>query len=186
MSIDPKSTNSPNTIPQKSPFLKFFWTSVWVVTGLIAGIASVLLYSYKNDYSVSLSLLWSIAYFVLGGLAGFVFGVPKVISDNPSANPSQVTAIGLKKIIQENTNLTQISDWLTKVIIGVGLVELKQIPPFILNVGRHMANGILKSPANLSGASMFCTAIIIFFCVWGFVCGYLIMRIVITDLLAEE
>ena len=176
-------SENPNS---SSPFLKFFWTSVWVITGLIVGIATVWICAAKNNYSVSVSLLWSMAYFVLGGLAGFVFGVPKIITDNTTGNQNTITATGLKKIIQENTNLTQISDWLTKVIIGVGLVELKQIPPFILNVAKHMAAGLVDNNIAIQNGIIFCAAIIIFFCVWGFVCGYLIMRLVITELLAEE
>jgi hypothetical protein len=165
-----------------SSFKKYAWTSAWVIVGLLVGIIIVLCFSYCQNLCSSAGLLWSFAYFFAGGLAGFIFGVPKIINADPQNQTVQ--EIGVKRIIQENTNLTQISDWLTKVIIGVGLVEMKEIPGFIMKVAKRMGQGIVGS-SHFSSVDIFCAGIILYFSVWGFISGYLVMRIVIAELLAE-
>jgi len=46
--------------------------------------------------------------------------VPRSLQEVPSAN-GQPGYSG-------NTNLEQISDWLTKILVGVGLTQLREIP----------------------------------------------------------
>ena len=112
----------------------------------------------------------------------------------PSTPPTPLTpptpgTPGYKKIVQENTNLTQVSDWLTKVIIGAGLVQLKEIPPFIMKVATRMGRGISCHPDKITSADpaiILCAGIMIYFLSWGFASGYLIMRLIIAELLADE
>ena len=53
---------------------------------------------------------------VVGGVVGFLFGIPLTSKQRAAAaNDSQY---------EPNTNLEQVSDWLTKIIVGVGLVQL--------------------------------------------------------------
>jgi hypothetical protein len=173
-------------------------TAIWVLTGLVLGLVSILLFNYwAHSLNIGTAYLWGLAYFVLGGLAGFIFGVPKIVANNSasttslkdiSALPASNEKNASKNIIQENTNLTQISDWLTKVIIGAGLVELKQIPPFIVETAKKMARGIsagVLKPENVDSLVVLSGAIIVYFLVWGFVSGYLVMRLVITELLSD-
>jgi hypothetical protein len=68
------------------------------------------------------------ASFAFGSSIGFLFGIPRVEKLKASANESngtgQISAPGYYK---DNTNLEEISDWLTKIILGLTLVELKPI-----------------------------------------------------------
>jgi hypothetical protein len=61
--------------------------------------------------------------FLVGGFTGFLFGIPRTITA-PGPNPST----GVTQF-QGNTNLEQVSDWLTKIIVGVGLVQIGRIIP---------------------------------------------------------
>ena len=61
--------------------------------------------------------------FPAGGFTGFLFGIPRTITA-PGPNPST----GVTQF-QGNTNLEQVSDWLTKIIVGVGLVQIGRIIP---------------------------------------------------------
>lgn len=163
-------------------------TAIWVIIGLAIGLLCLLLFNCCGQpLNLGTAFVWALAYFVLGGLAGFIFGVPKIVANtNPNANINEPAA---RNILQENTNLTQISDWLTKVIIGAGLVELKQIPPFIVQVARKMARGLDAGPfkqEHLDYLSVLSGGIIIYFITWGFVSGYLVMRLVIAKLLPED
>ncbi len=162
-------------------YRKYFWTASWVLAGLIFGF--ILVYK-KNNIDVTSAFLWASAYFVLGGLAGFTFGVPKIISLNDQLGGLR-TQSPKQNSIQENTNLTEISDWLTKIVIGASLVQLREIPGFIMRVATRMAKGMTNNSMQIESANVFCAAIIIFFTTFGFVSGYLIMRLVISELLLD-
>jgi hypothetical protein len=51
-----------------------------------------------------------------GGLLGFIFGVPKTL-----AVGSRTAGGGPANTSRTNTNLEQISDWLTQILVGAGL-----------------------------------------------------------------
>ena len=80
---------------------------------------SIALYAAaEGSWSIfALATLIGACAFALGALLGFLFGIPQYFAgaDTPSER-SRAT-------YQPNTNLTQVSDWLTKIIIGVGLVR---------------------------------------------------------------
>ena len=86
-----------------------------------------------------------------------------------------------KPVIVHNDNLVQISDWLTKIIVGVGLTQLYNLPHFILKVGETLQNsfgtGYYGRDASI--------AIILYFVVIGFLCAYIWTRIYFVRLLKD-
>jgi hypothetical protein len=57
-------------------------TALWVLAGLILGLVSIILFNFFTAHlNIGTACVWSFAYFVLGGLAGFIFGVPKKTYD---------------------------------------------------------------------------------------------------------
>lgn len=74
-----------------------------------------------------------------------------------------------------NTNLEEVSDWLTKIIVGLGLVHLKDLQAKIMEVSRNAASAlnVSPSPSDVSAA----TALVVAFTVLGFLCGYLYTRL---------
>jgi hypothetical protein len=71
--------------------------------------------------TLATALALSAASAVSGLLLGFVFGVPRVLAaDRPRST-------GTGGGIAANTNLEQISDWLTKILVGVGLTQFAAI-----------------------------------------------------------
>jgi hypothetical protein len=181
----------------KENFLRYLWTSIWLGTGTLIGLILVIWFSLSCNLNTGLLLLWSMAYLVMGGLLGFIFCVPKQISDATPLNTNtallnneiqKADVANLRARYQENTNLTQISDWLTKILIGAGLVQLKEVPKFIYHVSEIMGKGVqLTGPVqNVGGSStIICAAIILFFVTWGFISGYLVMKLVLTEQFAE-
>jgi hypothetical protein len=79
-----------------------------------------------------------------------------------------------------NTNLEEISDWLTKIIVGVTLVELKSLPPY----AEKLANRVTSNLAA-GGHSGFGLAMILGFGTLGFLFGYLVTRLYIQGALAR-
>ena len=109
----------------------------WILTGAASTLAAEAL----RPAALHIAILWSAACFMAGFLTGFLFGVPKFGAGDASpkkpACPARSGASSAQGYSQRpNTNLEQISDWLTKIIVGLGLVELKQIPTHLGNAAR--------------------------------------------------
>lgn len=64
-------------------------------------------------------LLLALASVMVGVLVGFLFGIPRALQNAGTGGAEA----GWGRY-STNTNLEQISDWLTKILVGVGLVEL--------------------------------------------------------------
>lgn len=113
--------------------------------------------------------------FLAGLLVGFLFGIPKVASAaaSGSGNAQQ------HPILAVNTNLEQISDWLTKIIVGLGLVELYNIPP---EISKFVA--ATSSAYHSSGAAA-ALAVTIYFPILGFTSGFIITRLYLSGLFAR-
>jgi hypothetical protein len=100
-----------------------------------------------------------------GGLIGVLFGIPR----SPDGVQGTSTATGYRG----NTNLEQISDWLTKILVGVGLVQLGRAPNALARLADSMKSGFGGMPSSAS----FGLALTIFLAVAGFMYLYLWSRI---------
>jgi hypothetical protein len=76
-------------------------------------------------------LLICLASGLVGGFFGFLFGIPRRVSadggtaDGKTTDGKTTVDTGAAAAYALSTNLTQVSDWLTKAIIGISLVEAK-------------------------------------------------------------
>ncbi|NUT49611.1 MAG: hypothetical protein HOV94_20225 [Saccharothrix sp.] len=66
------------------------------------------------------ALLVAAAAMACGALIGFMFGIPRILEDRSQRGD-------VPTVLRPNTNLEQISDWLTKILVGVGLVQFSAI-----------------------------------------------------------
>jgi hypothetical protein len=108
--------------------------------------------------------------FLLGGLVGFLFAIPR--SSN-SEDEQITTASGEGFSTRANTNLEQISDWLTKILVGVGLTQIGNVPEAASELGSVLA------PLFGRGASapVFAIAFFVYFSLSGFLLGYFWTRV---------
>lgn len=127
-----------------------------------------LLFHTRSPASISTALLWALACFASGAAAGFLFGIPKILQST-DAKQGDVSAYNQ----QVNTNLVEISDWLTKIIVGLGLINLVKIPSFVGRVSNTLALSMGDPQEHLA----FAEALIICFFVVGFLFGYLSTRL---------
>ena len=111
--------------------------------------------------------MWSLACLSSAGAVGFLFGIPKVLQSDLS------TSAGTPYRQQPNTNLEQISDWLTKIIVGLGLYEIRRIPPLVYRMAEILAGGI----GGVQDHIAFALALIPYFFTVGFLFGYLVTRV---------
>jgi hypothetical protein len=123
----------------------------------------------------SVTLLIAIASALVGMLLGFIFGIPR--SHQISQNNGQGTGSETSELshFSVNTNLEQISDWLTKIIVGVGLIEMNQISAGFYKLVTFFSKGI-----GLEQKETIIFVLIIASLVLGFLFGYLITRIYLT------
>lgn len=116
--------------------------------------------------------MWAMACSVGGAAIGFLFGIPKILQSDSLRDGNGATAPSYRQ--QINTNLTEISDWLTKIIVGLSLINLKRIPEYVDGAAGLLVSSV--GSANQAGARGFATAVISSFAVIGFLFGYLSTR----------
>lgn len=122
--------------------------------------------------------LWAAAYCAAGFFVGFLFGIPRVLQ---KSNPDDQNGDAKAYLQRVNTNLEQISDWLTKIIVGLGLVQLRRIPDYLGRAAEWMAQSFTPiDGAKLSQIASVSNSIIIFFSIVGFLAGYLTTRLYLS------
>ena len=120
---------------------------------------------------VGSALAFGAAAFLSGGLLGFLFGIPKAATSAAAAD-SEYTA---------NTNLEQISNWVTTIVVGLTLTQLSRIPGAL---GR-LADGMKAPLGGTDSSGDFGLALVIFYAVLGFLYLYLWSRTVLMGELAR-
>lgn len=83
----------------------------------------------------------------IASIVGLIFGVPRVRPDYQPAQTERYLA---------NSNLEQISDWLTKVLVGAGLVQIAVVPSALARAGRWLGDGLAVS----NGPAFACAALL--------------------------
>lgn len=119
-------------------------------------------------YKSFLICILSLTCTVIGGFFGFLFGMPK----NPPKKEKETVNLSDKKdeneriYFQENTNLQEISDWVTKIIVGVGLTQFRSIYSEFIIVSKKISLDTSIGPETVSGM------IIFYFYIVGFFASY--------------
>ncbi len=144
-------------------------STLWL--GLAAGFIAIVGYTLNlhNSWKILfLIILLASASYISGFFLGFLFGIPKRNNDKESA-------------YNLSTNLVDISDWLTKIIIGLGLVEMRKIPALLESVGVY----IQKSVGGEDSLKIFSVCAIVYFSIFGLYYGYNYMRLFLSGQFKE-
>jgi hypothetical protein len=151
-----------------------FWETMSIVAYLI-GTATVAIYAdpLSPGGLQRFGLLFAISAgaWMGGATLGFLFGVPRYKSaDGTSAVTAAPQAPAAQAVMafSPNTNLEQISDWLTKIIVGATLVQLVPIVQGFAGLCLWIAVEMKQPPA-----AVFAGGILVFFFFAGFMWGYL-------------
>lgn len=125
-----------------------------------------------------------------GGLTGFIFGVPKMLQGSGVATGRPAEAVNHdagtlaasppRSSVVDNTNLEEISDWLTKLLVGATLTQLGKIPDFVGVLSARLAEN-WAAP----GAKPFLGALAVFWAIYGFFVAYLLTRRVLPSMWRE-
>jgi hypothetical protein len=116
--------------------------------------------------------------FAVGALLGFLFGIPRSVQADPQ--PGDEVARSRRKF-SANTNLEQISDWLTKILVGVGLIELGRLAAAANDLTTSIGLAVTPGPVGRVAAG----AILVTFAAVGFLVSYVGTRTGLTHLFEQ-
>jgi|GEM_PF-1189763 len=151
--------------------------------------------------AAGLGALILLASAVTGGGLGFLFAVPRVLSQEAAplaeVRPAEGASAEAKRsaktrarLLGTNTNLERISDWLTTMLVGVVLSQLGSIDAGLVRFRLFLEQSARVMPAVEAGgvptAGMLPTAgplLLVFGVVAGFMAVYLYTRLVLVALL---
>jgi hypothetical protein len=115
----------------------------------------------------------ALAGLILGALLGLLFGLPRArdhLADRSESDASAVMPRRNERFVT-NTNLEEVSDWLTKIIVGIGLIQFKEI------VGGIGALVSFLSTSLGRDSEVFALVLILYFPILGFLEGYIWARV---------
>jgi hypothetical protein len=144
--------------------------AVLVLVGLFAASGSG-----QHMATFSVVVLMVAASTAVGGLIGFLFGIPRSLQEQAVTVPAATGATNQQPSYAVNTNLEQISDWLTKILVGIGLVEIARAPSAVGRLVDSLATNLGGHPID----KVMTGTIIIFFPIAGFLASYLLTRLLL-------
>lgn len=107
--------------------------------------------------------LYTIATIGISTILGLIFGVPRA---------RKRFLADASERYEANSNLEEISDWLTKLLVGAGLVELSKVPEGLASLGNYL--GVDMKVPNSSAYSI---TSVLFGSGLGFIFGYVWARL---------
>lgn len=183
MGIFARSMTGKNFAVLADAFGIWFFTAGSIALGLsvlAAGVTSDLATAFRV---LSLGLLVAGASTIIGWLLGLLFGIPRTLArPQPAGSAEGDKALGPQKSASTsrvNTNLEDISDWLTKTLIGVGLTQLYLLPHKIWSFAELInTSGFGWNPHGV----LLGVGLLLYFMPGGFWLGYVATRTVLTKL----
>ena len=238
LTFAPEAQARESLTPQERRYVEdkalIFYTNSSLLTAIVVGL--VLAWAYGHIVTASVSAF--AAALGLGGVLGFLFGVPgprpQGVSDtieNATVSTGDQSVVNVGTVVTPTTaptpegdsqslkppvstvalsngaqtppgkttskpvtpaktksgfsqapasNLEQVADWVTKLLLGGGLTQISNIPPKIWQWSHAVAIGILgtDSPAALVTATQsFAAGLMVYGFVLGFFAGFLITKI---------
>jgi CheY-like chemotaxis protein len=162
-----------NEDPEQMNLRSLYWSS-GAVMAMGAG-AAIIVAATAPSGRWSDGFLWSLYMLtttLLTIIVGFVFAVPRTRAGFVPTDTERY---------ESNDNLVQISDWLTKLLVGAGLVQLTQLPGALADLGDFLKPGI-----GLSYAEAYVVSAVLYGAATGFATGYLWTRLRFRPLLEQS
>ena len=142
--------------------------------------------SWKGFFlALSVGLLVAGSAAFVGGTLGFLFGIPRTLqreggsAGNESSAPGAAATSSERVGYRANTNLEQISDWLTKILVGVGLTQIRELRGALVSLSAFAAQGL----GGQAYSQVFALALLSYYAVLGFLFGYLWTRLFLAGAL---
>lgn len=133
---------------------RLFYVSSWLgflALGIpIVGGAWIVIYALATAGShwtyLGVGMSTALAAFLSGCLIGFLFGIPKVISSGQLRQRESGD-------FSPSSNLAEVSDWLTKLLLGAGLVQLTHLAAPVSHLIDSVAAGLTATTVTTGPSS---------------------------------
>src|ERR1035438_7471620 len=140
----------------------------------------------------------AIACTTVGFIVGLLFSIPRAVAvgadliaaaqqrqQEQLGQPGQQTpansSLGLSRnLLSVNTNLEQVSDWLTKIFVGVGLVEFNNIKSAVIHGANLIGKALRESGTPIDTGTLIGVGIIVVYPGLGFLVGFFSVRLYIS------
>jgi len=178
----------------------FHWFFRWFVGAAIIGFIGLVLYAgLPTGAAAPVRVVTTFVFFasactVCGWLLGLLFGIPRTLarpqpaplaekaggtdgSGKENAAPAQ-TGAAPAATSRVNTNLEDISDWLTKTLVGVGLTQLYFVPHYVWQSAAKISTA--AGLGDSTGGQTLFLSLFLFFAPAGFWLGYVGTRTILT------
>ena len=149
------------------------WLALLALAMLLGGNVWIWVYAFNTPGShwsyVAVGMMTALAALLVGLFTGFLIGIPRVVS----SGEFRLTA----DRFSPSSNLAEISDWLTKLLLGAGLVSLSRLGGPIGKLIDGVAGGLhgkTSDPAVIQAAKVTAGTIMIAFTVLGLLVGYIV------------
>lgn len=168
---------SSNQNPEKGKNIELARATVKRISiGIFASFALFPFYalSIEKFEATFVLILTGLASLSGGAILGFLFAFPKAAPvEKPELSDSESASV----THSVNANLNEVSDWLTKMIVGLGLVNLAKIDSWLLKAGKEIGG-------DFDGQIIVAVSIP-FFAAAGFLLTYIKTRVDLAPALAE-
>jgi hypothetical protein len=162
-------------LPPKPPFAESKVVVLLVASALL--VCAVVLTAEKPGHGAAI-VAATLAATLVGAILGFLFGIPRSLAERGNTEDTVEGSAGGRSGYAQNTNLEQISDWLTKIVVGVGLVEAQDLAT--------QFNALAQSAAaswQVAGGAVTAGALLLASAVTGFLACYIWTRTTFLQLL---
>jgi hypothetical protein len=189
MSSGTDTTSDANAVDAARTLKNLSYVGISIaIVALLALLASQL---HGLFAAIGIGVLIVLSSGAVGAVLGFLFALPRILSKDPKEEPvgaGGATTGARARFLGSNTNLERVSDWLTTMIIGVGLTQLGQVNSALYDFRVFIADTAKVFPAGCTTA---CNAgalplvgpmLLIFGFIGGFIALYLFTRLKISSL----
>jgi hypothetical protein len=157
---------------------RFFHTTIWLAflgLGLpVLGGIWIVVYSFAtpgHHWSyLGTGMLTALAAFLAGCVIGFLFGIPRAVSSGQLRHEGSAA-------YTPSSNLAEVSDWLTKLLLGAGLVQLTRLGAPIGHLIDSVAAGLTAgtgTPPPSSAAKVMAGSILFGYAAIGLLDAYVV------------
>ena len=151
------------------------WLAFLALAVPVLGGLWIVIYSFatpgRHWSYLGTGMLTALAAFLAGCVVGFLFGIPRVVSSGQLRQQQGSVAY------TPSSNLAEVSDWLTKLLLGAGLVQLTHLGAPLGHLIDSVAGGLTAgsgTPVPSSAAKVMAGSILFGYAAIGLLDAYVV------------
>lgn len=180
--------------PKKDPTidLRLMYKNMVALIAVVTLIIVIcVVYFFKQNSYFGFLTVFAVAgaCYLSGGAIGFIFAIPKSAQGKTgNAQPTTANLGPLTDDYGDNTSLEEISDWLTKIVVGLGLTQFREILHFVRSAAEKMNTALQSCELVESKIDyyVFAYGVIVFYFLSGAIVGYMWTRIDFRRILSQS